>query len=157
MVIAFSAVPPTPTPITRRGAGIAAGEVDRLADEVDHGFAARPGEEVLIARHVLAAAALRHEADVQFVGPGRSPVWITPGVFVPVFFRSPEGVVHDRLAQVAIAVALLDTGVDRVDEVAAGDVQILAKRQVHDGGAGVLAEGQHPLAPRSPRFRGSRR
>ncbi len=127
-----------------RRAGIAPGQVHCLADEVDDGLAPRPGEKVLVARHVLAAPALGHEADVDLVAGhdlGVNHAGRVRACVLPV----AERVRHDRLAQVALAVPLLDTVVDGVQQEAAGHVHVLPQLDVDDGRARVLAEGQHPL------------
>ena len=48
-------------------AGISAGHVDGFADEVDDGGLTHAGQEVLVARHVFAAATLGHEVEADLV------------------------------------------------------------------------------------------
>ena len=94
------------------------------------------------AAHVLTAAALGSHGDGAAVAghqmEGNEGRGVVPGVY------PAEGVAHNGLAQIALAVAPANALVDSLLKIAV-NVDVLAQLHKNTGHPGVLADGQGPL------------
>ena len=115
-----------------------------MQDDVEHGlldaFDAVRRNEHLDARLVLAAEALGADRDLELVA--RHDARVDDGRRVVLRVLAVEQRLgDDGLPEIPFRIALGDTGVDRLFEIAACDVQILTDLKEDDRHAGVLTDG----------------
>ena len=122
-----------------RGTGVGARQAHRLHHEALYALHPVGGLEHPQAAHVLRAEALGSHGDPAPV-PRHQPEGDGGGGVV-LCVHPAQGITHDGLAQIALAVALADPLMDGRLELAL-DVDLLAQLHEHAGHAGVLADGQ---------------
>src|SRR5450759_2509349 len=123
-----------------RRARVGAGPADRVDDRLDHAVPSLRGLEHVEAAHVLGAAALGHHREPYLVAGDDAGVQDGRRVVLGVA-TGVRGLFGDRLAQVAVAVALPHALVDGVVERAADEVHVLPHLGEDHREARVLADG----------------
>ena len=118
--------------------GIGTCFLNNLGDEVDDTFHTVGGTEHLDLAHVLGAEALGGNHDLQLVAG--DDVVVDHGGGVVAGVDTVQRIAHHALAQIAFAVALADTFVDGILNIAV-DMDFLTDLQEHAGNAGILADG----------------
>ena len=127
-----------------RRTGVGTGVRDGIYYELlDAGHTVAGHEHFQVAL-VFAAEAFGRDNDVE--GVAGHHLIVDDGGRVVLRIHAVDGVANDRLAEVALLVALADALVDGVLDEAAGDADVLAPGDEDDGHAGVLTDGDALLA-----------
>ena len=127
-----------------RRTGVGTGVRDGIYYELlDAGHTVAGHEHFQVAL-VFAAEAFGRDNDVE--GVAGHHLIVDDGGRVVFRIHAVDRVANDRLAEVALLVALADALVDGVLDEAAGDADVLAPGDEDDGHAGVLTDGDALLA-----------